>query len=157
MNAKIQIDLPILSWKYISKHCIEILCSSLDHLTFVQQKPGLSGPLYWHYKPLTWVEITFYQNKIKFVPSLDKWRNNEEKIFTIDKKIALHFLYYSECLYQPLSLLCNSYNQPCSYFKDLSQSCLRVGILANQRILILPNVPLVWNIFLMMWWCVKRL
>ena len=42
--------------------------------------------------------------------------------FIIDQQIARHFVHYSECIYHPPSLLCNSYNQPFSYFKDLSKS-----------------------------------
>ena len=40
----------------------------------------------------------------------------------IDQQIAQHFVQYSECLSNPPSLLCNSNNQPFSYFKNLSQS-----------------------------------
>ena len=40
----------------------------------------------------------------------------------LDRRIARHFVHFSECLYNPLSLLCNSNNSSYSYFKDLSQS-----------------------------------
>ena len=65
-----------------------------------------------------------------------------KRYFIIDQQIAQHFGHYSECLYNPLSLLCNSNNKPISYFKALNQY-QRVEILANRGILKLVNVPLV--------------
>ena len=53
-----------------------------------------------------------------------------KRYFMIDQQIARKLVYYSECLSNPPSLLSNSNN-------------FRVGSLANRKILLLLNIPLV--------------
>ena len=66
----------------------------------------------------------------------------------IDKKIARHFVHYSECLYNPLPIYATQIINPfLDLIKDLSQSrYLDKGILDSREILILLNVPLVQNV-----------
>ena len=78
-----------------------------------------------------------------YVTNMESHLYHIKRYFIIDQQIACHFVHYSECLYQPPSHLCNSNNQPFSWFKDLSQSRSKFGILAIRGIFILVNVSLV--------------
>ena len=72
------------------------------------------------------------------------------KIYSIiDQQIAYNFVHYSEYLYHTLPFIETKIINPFFYFKDLNQS---VGILANRRIFIHANVPLVENLFSLKCW-----
>ena len=72
------------------------------------------------------------------------------KIYSIiDQQIAYNFVHYSEYLYHTLPFIETKIINPFFYFKDLNQS---VGILANRRIFIHENVPLVENLFSLKCW-----
>ena len=55
---------------------------------------------------------------------------------------------YSECLYHPLPFYATQIINPFLTSKISAKLQYKVGILAYQEILILPNVPLVSNLFL---------
>ena len=46
----------------------------------------------------------------------------EKRYFILDQQIVQHSMLFSECLYQPPSLLCILNNYPFYYFMDLNQS-----------------------------------